>query len=168
MKEKIPESVRYKVWDMYIGLDKAIDKCFCCNAILIQLGSFQCGHIVSEYHGGRVRIDNLRPICTKCNCSMGKRNMIEFMDYHGYDFREDFNGKDKKLDLNELIKTNVQINKPPKIEQPIKYKIPKYNINNHPDISHQKQMDDDFIIETYTPIKKVDPSTLWEWAMYKK
>jgi hypothetical protein len=94
-KQKIPDAVRTKVWDLYIGIDKGIDKCFCCNAVMIQKEAFQCGHVISEYNGGRVRIENLRPICPKCNFSMGKRNMREFMDEYGFEFRSDFNGRQR-------------------------------------------------------------------------
>jgi hypothetical protein len=167
-KEKIPESVRYKVWDTYIGLEKAMDKCFCCNAMIIQIGSFQCGHVVSEYHGGLIRIDNLRPICAKCNCSMGKKNMVEFMYFHGYDFRGDFNGKNVELNIQELINKYVKPVPHPKQNKPINFKIQKHKLNEHPDIDHKIEYDGEMKIEMFNPIKKIDPSTLWEWAIYKK
>ena len=42
------------------------------------LYSFECGHVVSEKNGGKPTIDNLRPICSFCNKSVGTMNMEEF------------------------------------------------------------------------------------------
>ena len=44
---------------------------------------FQCGHIISEFNGGDITLDNLIPLCSLCNSSMGKTNMGEFMTKHG-------------------------------------------------------------------------------------
>jgi len=41
--------------------------------------NFACGHIISEYEGGSLDVNNLRPVCTTCNSSMGIRNMRDFM-----------------------------------------------------------------------------------------
>jgi len=84
-KEPIPKAVRMKVWNLFIGTDKATGKCFCCRDRSIDQQEFQCGHVVSEYDGGRVTIQNLRPICGLCNSSMGTKNMIEWMTQYGFD-----------------------------------------------------------------------------------
>lgn len=82
-KEKIPATVRNAVWIKYIGeLHNA--KCFCCNIEPITKGNFNCGHIISEKNGGKVHLDNLRPICCLCNSSMGVMNMFEFMEKYGF------------------------------------------------------------------------------------
>jgi hypothetical protein len=39
---------------------------------------FECGHVISEKNGGNVTLDNLRPICSSCNKSMGVMNLEEF------------------------------------------------------------------------------------------
>ena len=36
------------------------------------------GHIISENNGGETDITNLRPICKKCNLSMGSKNWNEY------------------------------------------------------------------------------------------
>lgn len=41
--------------------------------------SFHCGHIIPECKGGETILSNLKPICQKCNLSMGTNNMEEFM-----------------------------------------------------------------------------------------
>ena len=38
----------------------------------------QCGHIKSVFYGGRTNIDNLEPICTKCNLDMGIKNLMDY------------------------------------------------------------------------------------------
>ena len=58
-------------------------KCFCCKVETISKANFECGHVQSEHEGGDVTIDNLRPICSLCNKSMGTRNMTEFMQEFG-------------------------------------------------------------------------------------
>ena len=62
-KEKIPAAVRNSVWNTYIGVDLAQDKCFCCNDEPITKSNSECGHILSEKEGGNVNIQNLRPLC---------------------------------------------------------------------------------------------------------
>jgi hypothetical protein len=37
--------------------------------------NFQAGHIKSEYSGGSVSVANLRPVCKRCNTSVGVYNM---------------------------------------------------------------------------------------------
>ena len=84
-KEPIPKAVRLKVWSKYIGYNNADGKCFCCRDKAIHIEDFQCGHIQSEHKGGKVTIQNLRPICGICNTSMGTKHMVEFMKQYGYD-----------------------------------------------------------------------------------
>lgn len=80
-KAKIPVALRNAVWNTYIGADKAQGKCFCGTTISIQ--SFDCGHVVAESKGGSTTLQNLRPICKTCNCSMGSENMKDFIKRHG-------------------------------------------------------------------------------------
>jgi prophage antirepressor-like protein len=84
-KEPIPKAVRLKVWSKYIGYNNIDGKCFCCRDKIIHQQDFHCGHIQSEYNGGKVTIQNLRPICSICNTSMGTKHMVEFMEQYGYD-----------------------------------------------------------------------------------
>jgi hypothetical protein len=81
-KEKIPAIIRRLVWNKYVGEEKGKSKCNCCEIMEISQMNFVCGHIISEYNGGKIEIDNLRPICSGCNLSMGTMNMDKFkMDY---------------------------------------------------------------------------------------
>ena len=90
VKQKIPSAVRNKVWNEYIGIDKANDKCFCCNSEPITKANFECGHIISEHSGGEINIKNLRPVCSACNKSVGTKNMLDFMKQYHFDIRKDF------------------------------------------------------------------------------
>ena len=91
-KEKIPSAVRKIVWNTYIGKDKPIGNCLCCNAEEISNTNFECGHIKSEKNGGEVNIENLRPICGHCNKSIGGNNMDEFMDRYKIKKPANWNG----------------------------------------------------------------------------
>ena len=76
-KQKIPPTLKNKVWLKYIG-DKAESKCMCCNENKISLTSFHCGHVKSEAKGGKLTVANMRPICGSCNSSMGTQNMKDY------------------------------------------------------------------------------------------
>ena len=82
-KEKIPATVRNIVWATHIGKDKTSGDCYCCGVETISKANFAVGHVLAEANGGSLLVDNLRPICTLCNSSMGKRNMLDFMTTHG-------------------------------------------------------------------------------------
>ena len=77
-KDKIPAVIRRLVWDKYIGEEKGKGKCYCCEMIEISQMNFICGHVVSEFNGGKITIENLRPICVSCNLSMGTMDMNKF------------------------------------------------------------------------------------------
>jgi len=51
----------------------------CCGVTKISQMSFHCGHCVSEANGGSLEVDNMRPICSGCNGSMGSKNMNDFI-----------------------------------------------------------------------------------------
>lgn len=82
-KKNIPASVRNAVWNKYISQHDKIAPCFCCGCQLIDSNNFCCGHVISKHNGGSTTIDNLRPICTSCNNSMGTQHMFEFMKQYG-------------------------------------------------------------------------------------
>ena len=74
-KQTIPKILRKQVWFKYIGsLEGA---CYVCNRV-INAFEFECGHIISEHAAGPLNADNLRPICSLCNKSMGTRNLHTF------------------------------------------------------------------------------------------
>jgi hypothetical protein len=79
-KKSIPQILRELVWNKKVGKEKGVTKCFCCKVTEISQLKFQCGHIISEYNGGLTNIDNLLPICSLCNASMGRTNMYEFIN----------------------------------------------------------------------------------------
>ena len=70
-KGSIPNALRQQVWLKYCG-EIYSRKClttWCNNVITVY--DFHCGHNVPEVRGGKTTIDNLIPICTQCNLSMG-------------------------------------------------------------------------------------------------
>ena len=70
-KKQIRKAIRDQVWLEYFG--KCYEhKCsiiWCKNIILVT--NFHAGHIIPESKGGKTSIENLRPICSNCNLSMG-------------------------------------------------------------------------------------------------
>lgn len=83
-KQKIPSKVRTDIWATYIGSHIAEHKCICCKRVTIKQTDFEVGHVISEAMGGTLEINNLRPICSVCNKSMGSRNMIDYVKQYGY------------------------------------------------------------------------------------
>jgi uncharacterized C2H2 Zn-finger protein len=77
-KQTIPKTLKKLVWDTYIGANKGIAKCICCNHQDIRQIDFHCGHNIAEINGGETNINNLRPICSQCNQSMGSISINEF------------------------------------------------------------------------------------------
>jgi hypothetical protein len=77
-KKSIPKVLKDLCWKKWVGENISKIKCLCCEDNEIKMSSFHCGHIIPEVHGGKLSIDNLRPICAGCNLSMGSENMIEF------------------------------------------------------------------------------------------
>jgi 5-methylcytosine-specific restriction protein A len=95
----IPKSVKDKIWDQRFGKDAGLGKCFCCEEE-INSKKFDCGHIVSVAEGGSNNIDNLNPICSTCNRSMGKTNMDTFK-------KEYFEKKSLKIDKCNICLKNI-------------------------------------------------------------
>ena len=76
-KATIPKALREQVWINCIG-KKFEHKCtvtWCEN--IINVFNFETGHNIPESKGGTLDISNLRPICAKCNRSMGDSYTID-------------------------------------------------------------------------------------------
>lgn len=82
-KEAIPAAVKTLVWNKWVGEKEAETGCYCCRVTTISMRHFHCGHVVSEKHGGKCTIDNLRPVCANCNLSMGTMDMREYIEKFG-------------------------------------------------------------------------------------
>ena len=74
---KVPSSLKHNVWILYIG-EKFNNKCTVtwCNNNITPF-TFEAGHNIPFSKGGATTIDNLRPICSDCNKSMGNRYTID-------------------------------------------------------------------------------------------
>jgi hypothetical protein len=76
-KATIPKALREQVW--LTTMNKTFEgKCpvvWCTNTI--NAFDFQCGHNVPESKGGKTTLDNLIPLCGRCNVSMGDRYTID-------------------------------------------------------------------------------------------
>lgn len=78
IRKSIPKSLRQQVWVKYCGTKNYETKCFidwCKN--MINPFNFEVGHNIPHSKGGSDSIDNLRPICSLCNKSMGNRYSID-------------------------------------------------------------------------------------------
>jgi len=82
-KKSIPTKIRQMTWNKWIGEDIGKTKCLCCKETEITQMNFQAGHVKAESKGGKTTVNNLRPICSKCNQSMGTMNMFAYMRKYG-------------------------------------------------------------------------------------
>jgi len=76
-KAKIPRALREQVWLLNMG-KKYENKClikWCQNKM--NVFDFHVGHNIPESKGGATNIDNLKPICSRCNSSMSNNYSIE-------------------------------------------------------------------------------------------
>ena len=77
IKIKIPRALREQVWLQYLGKKYETD-CYirwCKNNI--NVFDFHVGHNIPESKGGLTVLENLRPICSRCNLSMGNNYSID-------------------------------------------------------------------------------------------
>jgi len=77
MKKPIPKAVREQVWLQTFGktFEHSCHIRWCQN--IINVFDFQVGHDIPESKGGTLDLDNLRPICSRCNSSMSDTYTIQ-------------------------------------------------------------------------------------------
>lgn len=93
MSTKISVQLRMGVWDRHMPDGTQIKgPCFVCKED-ISILNFECGHVVSDKDKGERTVNNLRPICSSCNKSMGAMNLFEYMERY---FPELYDKKEKK------------------------------------------------------------------------
>lgn len=76
-KATIPKAVREQCWLKVFG-ESFKEKCYidwCNNEITVF--DFHVGHDKPESEGGTLNIDNLKPICARCNLSMSNNYTIK-------------------------------------------------------------------------------------------
>jgi 5-methylcytosine-specific restriction endonuclease McrA len=76
-KETIPRALREQVWIHTAGRRFEV-KCpvqWCKNTI--NVFDFHVGHNIPESKGGTLALQNLKPICSRCNLSMSSNYTIE-------------------------------------------------------------------------------------------
>lgn len=77
LKQKIPKALREQVWLKFMGKQYQ-GKCttkWCAN--IITVFDFEAGHNIPESKGGTTTINNLFPICARCNRSMNNKFTID-------------------------------------------------------------------------------------------
>lgn len=110
IKIPIPKTMRIAVWEKIFGEDVGKTVCPCCEISEITQLKFECGHIIAEAKGGETRLENLIPICSSCNKSMGTKNYHEFKKNIFGEKREDikFKGEFSK-EVCELLEEKKNI-----------------------------------------------------------
>jgi 5-methylcytosine-specific restriction endonuclease McrA len=76
-KQNIPKAIREQCWLNTIGKNYE-SKCYvkwCQNKMTVF--DFHVGHDIPESKGGTLDINNLKPICARCNLSMSDNYTIQ-------------------------------------------------------------------------------------------
>ena len=76
-KAPIPKALREQVWLTHVGR-RYESKCivpWCKNIMTVH--DFHVGHDIPESKGGATELSNLRPICARCNLSMGSQYTVQ-------------------------------------------------------------------------------------------
>lgn len=75
-KQTIPKALREQCWIHNFG-ERFKHKCYikwCKNTI--NVFNYHVGHNIPECKGGQMCLENLKPICSRCNHSMGSQYSI--------------------------------------------------------------------------------------------
>lgn len=85
MSKKLPvaKTVKILVWNAWVGEENGVGTCTCCGREEIKQLHFEAGHYISEANKGSRNPENLRPVCSACNKSMGSKNMEDFAKHTG-------------------------------------------------------------------------------------
>jgi hypothetical protein len=70
--------MKIEVWDRWIGESIGKILCLMCQKTPITQLKFVCAHVLAHAMGGETSVENLRPLCTWCNSSMGMQHMTAF------------------------------------------------------------------------------------------
>lgn len=111
LRKSIPKSLKILVWDKNIGKEKGIGECDVCKSD-IDSKNFECGHIISVKDGGETNIENLLPICSSCNKSMGTQNLHDFKEkyFQGMNKKNTIQKESKKTPVEEFIEKKLKNN----------------------------------------------------------
>lgn len=76
-KQNIPKKIREQVWLEHNNnnFDAECKINWCSN--IVNVFNYQVGHNIPESKGGTLALDNLYPICDRCNLSMSNKYTID-------------------------------------------------------------------------------------------
>lgn len=96
MSKNIPKALREQVWLKYFGavFEHKCKISWCKN--IINVFNFECGHNLPKSKEGATDINNLVPICTRCNKSMSNKYTIDEWDVIAVDKQKQKQKKKKR------------------------------------------------------------------------
>lgn len=150
-KSYVPKTLKNKVWDEYIGKDKGIGNCYCCDK-KIDSKHFETGHIIAKFNSGKTVLDNLRPICSCCNKSIGTKNMDDFKKKYMEVSNTKIDIEDDKINITN---SDNSINKIPSVSSSIQNRRNRFS-----DLVQAQLTHDEKISSINDAIKNNKPTTL--------
>ena len=79
----VSNSLKKKLWNQWktsLNNTEELVLCPCCESEYIAGYDFHAGHKISFKNGGSTSLDNLIPLCSSCNLSMGTMNYEEYKE----------------------------------------------------------------------------------------
>lgn len=129
-RKTISKAKRASTWNKYIGNNVGETKCPLCQdrTITQGLNDWEASHVISVSNSGTNDISNLRVLCSQCNQSMSKKNMIDYIEDNFDDISDvkrrlklstntDLNGKTTTTDKISPCRNNSPKTNPIRIEQ---------------------------------------------------
>jgi 5-methylcytosine-specific restriction endonuclease McrA len=92
IRKTIPKSVKSKLWIQHFGEEVANGNCYVCET-KIRIDNFEAGHVIPDSQDGQPTIDNLKPVCSLCNKSMGDENLYDYKEKHFPEKNRSFGGR---------------------------------------------------------------------------
>ena len=122
-KANIPKALREQVWLETFGkiYEHSCHIEWCSN--IINVFDFHVGHDIPESKGGTLTIDNLKPICARCNLSMGDNYTIS--EWQNFKRKAD-DVKPKADDVKPKVESNKDDNEKENNDNKEKIIPPKY------------------------------------------
>ena len=107
-RKNITSYTKNKIWDMYIGKEVGQHPCLLCKSVIINQLNFQCSYGIPKIKGGADTVNNLLPICNKCDLDKGcSRTISEYMQNIGKTRMQFLYEKMKNINDNCILSNEI-------------------------------------------------------------
>lgn len=101
---KVSAAMRSSLWNKYYGDETNKGECILCKCEL-KMSQYHVSHIQSLKENGTYNQDNLTIMCSKCNTSIGSKNLNDYLQEYG------IVPSKKYMELNNLNENKISVTK---------------------------------------------------------